>query len=36
MLQIETKAGADPAAYLERGFLDVQAWKISRLMNERG
>lgn len=37
MLQIETKAVSSSAAPpLERGLSDVRAWKISRLVNERG
>ena len=36
MLQIETKAGPVPVILFERGFPDIRAWKISRLVNERG
>lgn len=36
MLQIETKTGPVPVILDERGLSDEQAWKISRLVNERG
>ena len=36
MLQIETKAGPISVSLTERGLSDERAWKISRLVNDRG
>ena len=36
LLQTETKGEPVPAILVERGFPDIRAWKISRLVNERG
>lgn len=36
LLQIETEGVRCLNALRERGFSDMRAWKISRLVNERG
>lgn len=36
LLQIETEAARLQVFLIERGFLDIRAWKIYHLVNERG